>query len=86
MFAIALGGSAFTRISKASTSYDGATMYYQDGYGSCESMYVIDANCVSTELSYICYEDTTDEGWQVMLQNEVGATCYNPYYSYYPND
>jgi hypothetical protein len=41
MFAIALAGSAFTRISKAS-AFDGATMYYQDGYGSCAYWIVID--------------------------------------------
>ena len=85
MFLIALAGSAFTKYSKTATNNYFTTMYYDDGYGDCEYTYIIDANCVTEQLNYICWEDTWDIGWAVMLQHEVGYTCYQPFYSYYSN-
>jgi len=60
-------------------------MYYTNGLGPCESMYVTDPNCVPIELNYICIEETRDAGWKVMLQQKDGYTCLVPYYSYYTN-
>jgi hypothetical protein len=85
MFLIALAGSAFAKYSKAAASANSTIMYYNDGFGSCEYTTIIDANCVPEPLSYICYEDTHDVGWQIMFQHEAGFTCYQPFYSYYPN-
>ena len=82
---IALAGSAFTKFSTFSSRF-GTTMYYDDGYDDCGYTYIIDANCVTTQLNYICYEDVEEVGWTVMLKHEVGNSCYGPYYSYYPNN
>ena len=84
MFIIALSASAFTRFKSESKAF-GAEMYYANGVGPCEYMYVIDANCVTNQLNYICIEQTRDAGWKVMLQKAVGYTCLVPFYSYYTN-
>jgi len=85
IFVIALAGSAFTQFSHASSKF-GTTMYYKTSFGDCNYTYIIDANCVATQLNYICEEDITGYGWQTMLQQEVGSNCYQPFYSYYPNE
>ena len=85
VFIIALASAAFTKMPSGSSAR-GTTMYYENGFGNCDYTYIIDANCVTTELNYICEEDIPGYGWQVMLQHEVGSTCYQPFYSYYPNE
>lgn len=83
MFIVALAGSAFTRYSRtASSDYIG---YYEDKFGNCQSFDISDYNCIMDALNYPCYEDVGIGTPQLMLQYEFGNTCYQPYYSYYPN-
>lgn len=50
MFIIALGASAFTRFNHEPHAF-GTIMYYSNGGGPCEYMYVNDANCVTNQLN-----------------------------------
>jgi hypothetical protein len=85
IFVIALASAAFTR-PVPTQKKDLITVYYVNSMSSCTSYVVQDDNCVPDDLGYVCMEDTPDDGWQVVLQYAFGNTCYQPYYSYFPND
>jgi hypothetical protein len=89
MFFIALGGSAFTNSTVYKAKYTVVPAWYQDMYGYCDFIDYEDYfdNCVSIPQGNICYEFIPGAGMTVLYQNgNGGITCWNPYYSYYPNN
>jgi hypothetical protein len=85
IFVVALTSAAFTRPAPAQKK-DMITGYYYNSWNTCTPIVLEDYDCVPDDLGYVCMEDTDDAGWQVVLEYSFGNTCYQPYYSYFPND
>lgn len=84
LFIIALAGSAFTR-QKASAAASYITAYYLDNFGFCKAIVLSDGKCLTDNLNYVCTEYVPDLGKTTdMYQNNIGNTCFQPYYSYFP--
>jgi hypothetical protein len=87
MFLVALAGSAFTQLKSSSTSKKATlTYYYDDNWAMCDGTAIVDGNCISDPVGYVCKEFVDSYGWAIMYQYGVPTGCFQPFYSYYPNN
>ena len=87
MFLLALGASAFTRISNQKSKAMQGWAYYVDPNNYCSQFYVNDTNCDLYLTGPVCEEWVNIySGWQIMYQFGTSTVCWQPYYSLYPNN